>query len=158
MISYPEPRTVRRHPRRAPKSHTLYLLLSIPKSRRNPRPPKLRIFFQVPYPLTLVFSHSSENCRGVLSSFPFWNSPHACLPWQATPHSFILSAVEGSLSLLDSAFTQRDARNFFGMRIYENCRGGILPILVRAEPRTVHLTSYLLCRELRGEPQNQHKN
>ena len=31
----------------------------------SPRPPFFRIFFQVPYPLTPVFSHSSENYRGV---------------------------------------------------------------------------------------------
>jgi hypothetical protein len=42
-----------------------------------------RIFFQVPYPLTLLFSHSSQNCRGVPNSFltlssregPNWNAP-----------------------------------------------------------------------------------
>ena len=30
----------------------------------SPRPPVFRTFFQVPYTLTLVFSHSSKNCRG----------------------------------------------------------------------------------------------
>ena len=32
-----------------------------------------RIFFQVPYPLTPFVSHSSKNCRGVPTFFPFWN-------------------------------------------------------------------------------------
>src|SRR5579859_212187 len=39
----------------------------------SPRPPVFRTFFQVPYPPTPVFSHSSQNCRGVPQQFPEWN-------------------------------------------------------------------------------------
>src|SRR5579859_7637614 len=34
-------------------------------STRSACPPVFRTFFQVPYPLSLVFSHSSKNDRGV---------------------------------------------------------------------------------------------
>jgi len=34
-----------------------------------------RIFFQVPYLLTPFVSHSSKNCRGVPTFFPFWFTP-----------------------------------------------------------------------------------
>src|SRR5579859_1627210 len=37
------------------------------------RSPVFRIFFQVPYALSLVFSHSSKNYRGGGYFFPLWN-------------------------------------------------------------------------------------
>src|SRR5579859_1111023 len=48
---------------------------------RSACPPVFRTFFQVPYPLSLVFSHSSKNDRGGGVFFftqsaakgPFWN-------------------------------------------------------------------------------------
>ena len=47
---------------------------------RTLRPPVFRTFFQVPYPLSLVFSHSSKNCRGVgvqsRSLFKFYFNSH----------------------------------------------------------------------------------
>src|SRR5579859_7323055 len=59
---------LRRSPSRAPSP---YAFRAHP---RNPQPTKFRRFFQVPYPLTPVFSHSSENHRGGgYSSLP-------CLP------------------------------------------------------------------------------
>jgi hypothetical protein len=39
------------------------------------RSPFFRIFFQVPYPLSSFFSHSSKNCRGGMGFFPNWTVP-----------------------------------------------------------------------------------
>ena len=51
------------------------VVLSEAKDLSTRTPTILRIFFQVPYTLNSFFSHSSENCRGVPTFFPFWNSP-----------------------------------------------------------------------------------
>ena len=45
-------------------------------SHQHPYAPPtiLRIFFQVPYALNPLLTHSYENCRGGGLFFPFWNS------------------------------------------------------------------------------------
>lgn len=55
--------------------------------RPMPRSPVSYIFFQVPYALSLVFSHSSKKCQGVWGLFPLREScSHATLVTDHGPH------------------------------------------------------------------------
>src|SRR5690242_10420099 len=87
MIVYPM--ISRRHPRKTS---------SIPFTLRlRSQPTKFRIFFQVPYPLSPFFSHSSENHRGVGVFFPFWNFAGSAFV-RENPPVFHLSSLECALT------------------------------------------------------------
>ena len=67
---------------RQARRRSLLPLVPVPWSL-FPAPTIFRIFVQVPYPLTPVFSPSSQNCRGVPRLFPKRNVPAVA----GTPHS-----------------------------------------------------------------------
>ena len=88
------------------------VVLSEAKDLSTRTPTILRTFFQVPYTLNSFFSHSSKNCRGVPTFFPFWNSARANFEFRtscfgsAEPQSPVTD--HQSLSLLQSVLTSKD--------------------------------------------------
>ena len=75
LIPYPEPLVypARPEPRGELRGGLSFLIRQNPYSSR---PTIFRIFFQVPYALTLLFSHSSQNCRGGGATLPILE-PHS---------------------------------------------------------------------------------